>query len=172
MQKIYLALMCIVSLVIMTACGGGNKNNNAADGKAEVTTKKVEIKNVNAENWVDVIASNFGLAVSLPESWGVKSAKSQNGFNNIEVVLSVGGTATYTTFGDALFAELKKDASGDIKKYGGTEVYSTFAEAAGKSGIASFTANVDGSSGKSVIINYFDNGATVKMTLMRLGTWK
>lgn len=29
-------MICITSLVIMTACGGGNKNNNAADGK-EIT---------------------------------------------------------------------------------------------------------------------------------------
>ncbi len=47
MKKIYLALVCIVSLVIMTACGGGNKNNNAADGKAEV---KKEAKATKASN--------------------------------------------------------------------------------------------------------------------------
>ncbi len=170
-------MMCIVSLMIMTACGGGNKSDNAAaDGKAEVKKEakadKVEIKDVNAENWVEVVSRNFGLDLSIPEGWSVRSAKSNNGFNNLEIVFNVGGAATYATFGEAVFAELKKDASSDIKKYGGTDVYTTFAEAAGSLGIASFAANVDGESGKSVTINYFNDGATVKLSLMRLGTWK
>ncbi len=42
MKKLFVALMCIVSLVIMTACGGGNKSDNAAaDGKAEVKTEAI-----------------------------------------------------------------------------------------------------------------------------------
>ncbi len=173
MKKIHLALMCIVSLVIMTACGGGYKNNNAADGKEETKTAvKAEIVEINADNWSEVVAKNFGFDLSLPEGWTVKSTKSNNGFNNIEIVFNVGGAATYATFGEAVFAELKKDASSDIKKYGGTTVYNTFAEAAGSLGIASFTADVDGESGKSVTVNYYNDRATVQFSLMRLGTWE
>ncbi len=175
MKKINLALMCIVSLMIMTSCGGENKSNNADDAKTELkadNASKVAIKDINTENWTDVIASNFGLDLSMPEGWSVKSARSQNGVNNIEVYLNVGGTETYDTFGEAIFAELKKDASGDIKKYGGADVYTNFAEAAGEWGVASFSANVDGDSGKSVVVNYFNDGAVVQLSLLRMGSWE
>lgn len=57
MKKIYLALVCIVSLVIMTACGNsGNKSNNAADGKAEV---KKEAKAASGK-MIPITADDFG----------------------------------------------------------------------------------------------------------------
>ncbi len=177
MKKLLIALMCVVSFVMLSACGGDSKKDNVvADENVEVKEEprvgeNVEIKDINADNWTEVVAANFGLELSQPEGWSVKTAKSHNGVNNVEIVLNVGGTATYASFGDAVFAELKKDASSDIKKYGGTNVYTTFAEAAGASGIASFTADVDGESGKSVTVNYFNNGTTVQLSLMRLGKW-
>lgn len=65
MKKINLALMCIVSLVIMTACGGGNKNNNAAEGKAEVKNEaKVEGKKWPATEYTKLIPQPEGATIA------------------------------------------------------------------------------------------------------------
>ncbi len=148
-----------------TVNGSNNSNeNDSATGTA--------IGDIDADNWEEVIAENYGLELSLPDGWSVKEAKSPNGATNITVHFAVGGDATYESFGETIFAELKKDASGDISKYAGDTVYATFQDAAGTYGIASFVAKVDGNSGKTVQINYFDNGATVELSLLRMGNWE
>lgn len=39
MKKIYLALMCMASLAIVTACGGGNASKKVVTGDAEIDAK-------------------------------------------------------------------------------------------------------------------------------------
>ncbi len=65
MKKVFIALMCMASLMIMTACGGGNKNNNAtADGKAEVKKEaKAEGKKWPATEYTKLIPEPEGATV-------------------------------------------------------------------------------------------------------------
>lgn len=44
MRKIFLALMCIASVAMFTACIGGNANKKTADGKTETEAKAEDIK--------------------------------------------------------------------------------------------------------------------------------
>ncbi len=65
MKKIYLALMCIVSLKFMTACGGGSKSENiATDGKTEVKKEaKAEGKKWPATEYTKLIPQPEGATI-------------------------------------------------------------------------------------------------------------
>ena len=41
MKKVFIALMCMATVAMFTACGGGTANKKAADGKAETKTEKM-----------------------------------------------------------------------------------------------------------------------------------
>ena len=47
MKNVFLSIMCMASLVIMTACGGGNAKKDGSEGTAEV---KIEAKATKSSN--------------------------------------------------------------------------------------------------------------------------
>ena len=47
MKKVFIAIMCLASLVLMTACGGGNAKKDGSEGTAEV---KKEAKTTKSSN--------------------------------------------------------------------------------------------------------------------------
>ena len=47
MKKVFITIMCLASLVLMTACGGGNAKKDGSEGTAEV---KKEAKAANSSN--------------------------------------------------------------------------------------------------------------------------
>jgi hypothetical protein len=70
----------VACLAVMTACGGGSSNKNAAQsgdsGTAEAVAPKggSEITEVNTENWQSYIKANFGIDVAVPDGWTLKKA--------------------------------------------------------------------------------------------------
>ncbi len=65
MKKIYLALMCIVSLMAMTACGGGEKKTNAiTDVETEVATEtEVDEKEWPVTEYTKLIPQPEGVTI-------------------------------------------------------------------------------------------------------------
>ena len=47
MKKVFITIMCLASLVLMTACGGNNTNKNASGETAEVKTEAKATKSSN-----------------------------------------------------------------------------------------------------------------------------
>lgn len=63
MKKIYLALMCMVSLVIMTACGG-NSNKKAIDGTTKTETEaKSDSKKWPVTEYTKLIPQPKGISI-------------------------------------------------------------------------------------------------------------
>ena len=177
MKKILALALALMMVLALAACGGNDTPDPSGSGttdpgKNEYPSGDVAIGDITVDNWKEVVETGFGLSLSLPDGWVVKTAESPNGATNLKLIFTVGGNKTYADFGNEIFAELQNDASGDITKYGdSSKVYTSFSDA-NNNGISSFSADVDGSSGKSVIINYFDNETTVELTFLRMGNWK
>lgn len=90
MKKIYLALMCMASLAIVTACGGGNASKNAeaeapADGEAAqeqvAEQAKIDVSNLtlgdaNNDNYTELVKfccgvdPNPGDGMTLEKAYG------------------------------------------------------------------------------------------------------
>ena len=175
MKKILTILTVFIMALSLTACGS---DDSSSDGKTTTGASQGNssggnaLGDISADNWDKVVAENFGLELSLPDGWSIESAKSPNGVNNITIFFKVGGSETYKTFGEKIFEELKKDADGDITKYGDkTKVYKSFSDAVTFDTIASIGAKISGEGDKSLSVNYYDNGATVEMSILRLGIW-
>ena len=49
MKKVFLSMVCMVSLVIMTACGGGNAKKDGSEGTAEVKKEAKASKSMKGE---------------------------------------------------------------------------------------------------------------------------
>ena len=64
MKKVFLALMCIASLVIMTACGGGNAKKDGSD-ILEDAEKMVQKSEVVSSDWPE---NEFTKLVPKPEN--------------------------------------------------------------------------------------------------------
>ena len=173
MKKLLALMLALIMLMCFAACGGKDKNtggntdspkgDNGDEGNNGTGTA---VGDINAENWAEVVSANFGLELTLPDGWSVAQAKSPNGFNNVDLFFTVGGDETYATFGEKIFAELKADATGDIFKYGSNDIlYSTFEEASGGGTIVSMAGKVNDGK-KTLVVNYFDNGTNVELTLL------
>ena len=49
MKKVFISMVCLASLVIMTACGGGNAKKDSSEGTAEVKKETKASKSVKSE---------------------------------------------------------------------------------------------------------------------------
>ena len=59
MKKIFLALMCMASVAMFTACGGGNVNKKTADEKAETKAEaKAGLFDIN-DNQINAADENY-----------------------------------------------------------------------------------------------------------------
>lgn len=96
MKKIYLALMCMASLAIVTACGGGNASKNnaeaAADGEAAqeqvAEQAKTDVSNLtlgdaNNDNYVELVKSRCGVDPTPAEGLTLRKAYGSPGNANI-----------------------------------------------------------------------------------------
>ena len=54
MKKVFFALMCLVSLIVMTACGGGNAKKDASGETAEVK-KEAKAKEWPKNEWTNLV---------------------------------------------------------------------------------------------------------------------
>ena len=172
MKKFLKGLLTIASVFIiaiaLTGCGNEEEkpNNDNNGGNEQKPSGGTEIKDITTSNWEKVVEDNFGLKLSLPSGWSVTAASSPNKKTNVEIKFTKGGTETYESFGEKLFAELKADAAGDITKYGdASTIYNSFADA-NRSGIVSMKAIVDAAKNNSLIVQYYD-GSTVQLSLLR-----
>ena len=100
MKKVFLALMCIASLVIMTACGGGNAKKDASGETAEVKKEAKASKSVksewdaidpnedaikkNKESYLDKTKEIGGFEIGKPKSSTIKEAYWFYGENELE----------------------------------------------------------------------------------------
>ncbi len=155
MKKLFALLLVAIMAISLVACGSSTESKGSTD-----------VQDVSADNWTEVLSTNFGLDLSLPDGWSVKSVESPNGISNIKLFLNVGGSTTYADYGETLFNELKKDATGDIQSVLDSTVYSSFSEACSGT-IAAFKANVNGEGFATLAINYYDNGDNVEFTFTK-----
>lgn len=93
MKKIFFALMCMASLAMVTACGGGNANKNAeatADGEVaqEQTTEAIDMSELtlgdaNNDNYVELIKDRCGVDPTPSDGITLKKAYGSPGNANI-----------------------------------------------------------------------------------------
>jgi hypothetical protein len=100
-KVIFLRNVAIVAcLAVMTACGGGSKQNAAQQGDSENTTEAAKpkggtsLKELNDNNWQAVIKANFGVDIQIPAGWSFKEVYSPNKVNNLKLFLNIGEGAT------------------------------------------------------------------------------
>lgn len=93
MKKIFLALMCMASLAIVTACGGGNASkNNAEAQEAEATEQTAEatpdvseltLGDANNDNYVELVKTRCGVDPTPGDGITLKKAYGSPGNANI-----------------------------------------------------------------------------------------
>lgn len=81
MKKIYLALMCMASLALMTACGGGEKKAAGETGKPMSTEEAVE----KAEKASAEMSGIDKCAATLEKGWGIQLKQIEPDFEYAEV---------------------------------------------------------------------------------------
>lgn len=89
MKQILTTVMCIATIVAMTACGG-KTNKKAADGSTETKTEtRTETKaadytsqavgtELSAGDWQKAIKANYDFDLTLPNGWSFKDGKKEN----------------------------------------------------------------------------------------------
>ena len=132
--------------------------NNGGDSYA--------IADVSADNWEKVIEENFGIKITLPDGWTIQSVASPNGYSNVKIFFVPGGSETYDSFGETLFAACKTASTQkDMEK-------ASFADTAMAKGTCSWKYYPDiklddGQTVTYIQINYYDNGSNIEMTIQR-----
>ena len=125
MKNIFLSIMCMASLVIMTACGGGNAKKDGSEGTAEVKKEAKATKSSNlsvGERYAfaglssDDIVPSFGREITDSndtDANGVTKAITFFGYGNDREPFS---DKVYDEYCRKLFAKLKS-LSEDGKLY-------------------------------------------------------
>ena len=83
--------------MVMVSCGNSGSSNKQ-NGSATTETKTQQaapakgttLKEVDTNNWQAVVKANFGLHLEVPAGGELKSVKSLNGVNNLEVIMTIG----------------------------------------------------------------------------------
>ena len=94
MKKVFVALMCMASLVIMTACGGGNAKK---DSVGEAVEKAKEVKknasDLDKGNCLEIAKDNYGVSVPSFDGCEIADAKSmsRNPSRNMDITYKVTG---------------------------------------------------------------------------------
>ena len=125
MKKVFITMMCMASLVIMTACGGGNAKKDGSEGTAEVKKEAKATKSSNlsvGERYAfaglssDDIVPSFGREITDSKDTdanGVTKAITFFGYGNDREPFS---DKVYDEYCRKLFAKLKS-LSEDGKLY-------------------------------------------------------
>lgn len=129
----------------------------------------LEIGNVNADNWAEVIQAYWSLDLSLPSDWSVASAQRPPNGTNIRVMFNVSGSVTAEQFGTTVFEESKEKSTRNLAK---SDYFpDSFTQTSNNDDSYSWTYYhplVDNgySIGEDfVVINYTDNGTTAILIL-------
>ena len=102
--------------LVMVSCGNsGNSNKQSGSATPEAKTqqatpaKGTTLKEVDESNWQAVVKANFGLDLAVPAGGELKSVKSLNGVNNLEIIMTIGEAGvTGEAEGRRLFEATKK----------------------------------------------------------------
>ena len=125
MKKVFITIMCLASLVLMTACGGGNAKKDGSEGTAEVKKEEKATKSSNlsvGERYAfaglssDDIVPSFGREITDSKDTdanGVTKAITFFGYGNDREPFS---DKVYDEYCRKLFAKLKS-LSEDGKLY-------------------------------------------------------
>lgn len=169
MKKLLALLLAFILVLSLAACGGTEAPVDTTDPGAsqqEPAGDSYAIKDISADNWAEVMKENFGIEMALPEGWTIKEVSSPNEYSNVKLFFVPGGSDTYDTFGETLFAACKEASTkGDMNK-------ASFAESAMAKGVCTWQycpdlTNDEGQAIASVMVNYYDNGSNVEMTFQR-----
>lgn len=182
MKKILTLALALMLVLSLAACGNSGSSNTPSDNSTDPGTSQQQpsntpdnskpsgssyaIKDINADNWAEVMKENFGIEMALPDGWTVKEVSSLNGVSNVKMFFVPGGTDTYDTFGETLFAACKAASTqGDMDK-------ATFTESAMVQGVCTWSycpalTDDEGQAISSVVVNYYDNGSDIEMTFQR-----
>ena len=180
MKKVLAILLAAMMLLSLAACGDNNttdpdkdspgvsQSGENNDGGDKLNTKREEaVKQVNKDNWQQVVKDNFGVTVTVPDGWTVDIAKYAAG--GVKVTFECNSTETEAlAFLDGLYAQLKAQAVDGVKSdYDGT-VYESYSEALEKAPaftVGRFDLVVDADKELGYSINFgFDEGSGDSVT--------
>ena len=112
MKKIYLALMCMASLAIFTACGGGNasKNNTEAPADGEAAQEQVAeqgkaFEDMNGvEKCAEILKQNFNLTLADIQP-DIEFTEQMEGYDHFDGDKIPSATAVYQKKDGTAFTE-------------------------------------------------------------------
>lgn len=181
MKKIIAFLLVAIMALSLAACGEketpntpDNNNNPSQTQSGDNNGNKsgTEIKDINTENWEEVVKNNFNLDLSLPDGWSVASAVSPNQVNNTSIFFVPGGSTTYEDFGNTLFEQIQTNFTNSVKSILDSSVdYSSF-EDANVYGAGSVGISAKDTSGRTITVRYVDNESTIELAIGRMGSWE
>ena len=126
---VIIAVMLVAGVFLLTGCGDRESTGNNG-GTGGTTSGGIKLEDVNTSNWVQAVEDNFGLKLSLPSGWSVMDVSSSNNVNNLDIRFTKGGDETYESFGEKVFEEIKRVATGDITTgISSPKVVNSFSEA-------------------------------------------
>ena len=177
MKKLFALLIALMMIFSLAACGENTDNPSGSEGNNPGTSQTAgqggndggdsyAIADVSADNWEKVIEENFGIKITLPDGWTIQSVASPNGYSNVKIFFVPGGSETYDSFGETLFAACKTASTQkDMEK-------ASFADTAMATGTCSWKYYPDiklddGQTVTYIQINYYDNGSNIEMTIQR-----
>ena len=182
MKKLFALLIALMMIVSLVACGENTDTPSGSEGNNHGTSQtdnqggnnggennggdSYAIADVSADNWEKVIEENFGIKITLPDGWTIQSVASPNGYSNVKIFFVPGGSETYDSFGETLFAACKTASTQkDMEK-------ASFADTAMAKGTCSWKYYPDiklddGQTVTYIQINYYDNGSNIEMTIQR-----
>lgn len=176
MKKIALLILCSIGVIMMSSCGNSNENKQAEEVAKKMDLPKEGVhgsenagdglQNVTDGNYVGIAKDLFGLNVAAQDGWTLKSAKSPNKVNNLNVVYEMADAdAEIETVAKAYFDQCLAVAADGVSSMkmdyntGALNVGDKFAD------YASYRAQSDGSH----MWTYDYNGKSIQFTI---SAWK
>jgi hypothetical protein len=138
-KAITLALVLVLALSLLTACGskdntgtGSTGGNNSTPGTSQGGSNNgggTAIKDTKIDNWQAVVKDYFGVDISLPSGWSVKSAQSLNGTSDVTITFTFGAATSWDSFGNTLFDKTKAVSTKQMEKATSSTAVNAFADA-------------------------------------------
>ena len=127
MKKISILLVCMVSLIVVAACGNNPKKGKEAkeETKEVAAEARVVCKEVSPENVLTAIKTNCGVEFSAPDGWNVRNAYGTESGMGRTIILNYGQQANAKDGAQLFFDKTKEQTRGwfEQKKATATESY-------------------------------------------------
>jgi ABC-type Fe3+-hydroxamate transport system substrate-binding protein len=173
-MKKLLTILFITTLVLtLSACSDDSSSTNKKDTttKEENNTSKNEessttdIKDVTVDNYQMIIKDYFGIDITLPEGWSVKSATSLNGKSDVTMEFTISETEDWLVFSETIFNQSNTVSTNGIKDIFDDIDFTTFEETRNSTGFPTWKYFY-GSSNSSVqvMISEVDN-TTISLSI-------